>query len=92
VEGSYSSMHAQYGDNCLLCSKIYMWIDHFKKGRTSVCNEERSGRLSMSRTENNIQAIERMVQKNRQITVDNIARLPYVWYSERSSKRKKIFI
>jgi hypothetical protein len=33
-------MQAQYGDNCLLRSKIYDWIDHFKKGRTSVCDEE----------------------------------------------------
>jgi hypothetical protein len=32
-------MQAQYGDNCLSCSKIYEWIDHFKKGRTFVCNE-----------------------------------------------------
>jgi hypothetical protein len=29
-------MQAQYGDNCLSRSKIYEWIDHFKKGRTSV--------------------------------------------------------
>jgi transposase len=48
-------MQAQYGDNCLSRSKIYEWIDHFKKGRTSVCDEERSGRPSTSRTENNIQ-------------------------------------
>jgi len=27
-------MQAQYGDNCLLRSKIHEWIDHFKKGRT----------------------------------------------------------
>jgi hypothetical protein len=33
-------MQAQYGDNCLLHSKIYKWIDHFKKGRTSVYGEE----------------------------------------------------
>jgi hypothetical protein len=58
-------MQAQYGDNCLPCSKIYEWIDHFKKGRTSVCDEERSGRLSTSRSENNIQAVERMVRENR---------------------------
>jgi hypothetical protein len=58
-------MQAQYGDNCLSCSKIYKWRDHFKKGRTSVCDEERSGRPSISRTENNIQAIERMVEENR---------------------------
>jgi hypothetical protein len=64
-------MQAEYSDDFLSCSKIYEWIDHFKKGRTSVCYE-RSGRLSMSRTENSIQAIERMVQENRQITGDDI--------------------
>jgi transposase len=66
-------MQAQYGDNCLSRSKIYEWLDHFKKGRTSVCDEERSGRPSTSRTENNIQAVERMVRENRRITVDDIA-------------------
>jgi transposase len=58
-------MQAQYGDNCLSRSKIYEWIDHFKKGRTSVCDEERSGRPSTSGTEINIQAVERMVRENR---------------------------
>jgi transposase len=50
-------MQAQYGDNYLSCSKIYEWIDHFKKRRTSVCDEKRSGRQSASRTENNIQPL-----------------------------------
>jgi hypothetical protein len=58
-------MQAQYGNNCLSRSKIYEWTDHFKKGRTSVCDEERSGRLSVSRTKNNIQAVGRMVRENR---------------------------
>jgi hypothetical protein len=66
-------MQAQYGDNCLSHRKIYEWINHFRKGRTSVCDEEGSGRLSMSRTEDSIQAVERMVQENRLITVDDIA-------------------
>jgi hypothetical protein len=48
-------------------------MDHLKKGRTSVCDEERSGRLSTSRTENNIQAVERMIRENRRITVADIA-------------------
>jgi hypothetical protein len=38
-------MQAQQGDNCLPHSEIYEWTDHFRKGRTSVCGEERSGRL-----------------------------------------------
>jgi hypothetical protein len=66
-------MQAQCGDNCLSRDEIYEWIDHFKKGRTSVCDEERLGRPSTSRTENNIQAVGRMVRENRRITVDDIA-------------------
>jgi hypothetical protein len=57
-------MRAQYGDNCLSRSKIYEWIVHIQMGRTSVCDEERSGRPSTSKTENNIQAVERMVWEN----------------------------
>jgi transposase len=66
-------MQPQCGDNCLSRSKIYEWIEHFKKERTSVCDEERSGRPSVSRTENNIQAVEGMVRENRRITVDDMA-------------------
>jgi transposase len=57
-------VQTQCGDSCLSRSKIYEWIDHFKKGRTSVCDEERSGRTSTSRTENNIRAVERMEREN----------------------------
>jgi hypothetical protein len=61
-------MQAQYGDNCLSHSKIYEWIDHFKKGRTFVCDEQTSGTTSTSRTENNIQAVERTVREKNSIT------------------------
>jgi hypothetical protein len=58
-------MQDQYSDNCLSRSKIHKWIDHFEKGRSSVCDEETSGRPSTSRTENNIQTYERMVRENK---------------------------
>jgi hypothetical protein len=67
-------MQAQYGDNCLSHSKIYKWTDHFKKGKTSVCDEEKSGRPSTSRAGNNIQADDRMLWENRPITVDETLR------------------
>jgi hypothetical protein len=54
-------IQAQYGDNCWFRSKIYEWIHQFKEGRTSVCDEERSERPSTSRTEDNVQAFERIV-------------------------------
>jgi hypothetical protein len=50
-------MQAQNGNNCLSRSKIYEWIDHLKKVTTSVCDEERSGRQSTSRTENNFKPL-----------------------------------
>jgi hypothetical protein len=65
-------MQAQCGDS-LSHSKIYKWIDHFKKGRTSVCGEERSRRQSTSRTENSVEAVERMVRVNKRIAMDDIA-------------------
>jgi hypothetical protein len=55
---------AEYGDNCLSRSKIYEWVVHFRNRRTSVCDEKRSGRPSTS-TENNTEAVERMVRENR---------------------------
>jgi transposase len=42
-------MQAQCGGNCLSRSNIYEWLDHFEKGRTSVCDVERSGRPSSCR-------------------------------------------
>jgi hypothetical protein len=44
-------MQAQYDDNCLSRNKIYGWLYHFQKGKSSVCDEVRSGRPSTSRTE-----------------------------------------
>jgi transposase len=78
---------AQYSDNCLSRSKIYEWTDHFKKGRSSVCDEDRSGRPSMSRTENSIQAIERMVRKNRQWTT--LRRLLCVWPMKEALRERR---
>ena len=56
-------MQAQYGDSCLSRSKIYEWIERFKQGRTSLCDDERSGRPSTSTTEDNVQVVEGIVME-----------------------------
>jgi hypothetical protein len=61
------------------CAGKFTWKYHFKKGRTSVCGEDRLGRASTSGTENNIQATGSMVRENTGNTVDDIAEAFYMF-------------
>ena len=48
-------------------------MKRFSEGRESVTEEERSGRPSTSRTEENIAKIRQIMRKNRRLTVRGIA-------------------
>jgi hypothetical protein len=78
---------AQYSVNSLSHSKIY-----FKNRRTSVCDEERPGRPSTSRTESKFKSLKEWYGKADESQWTTLRRLPYIWTNERSSKRKKVFI
>ena len=43
-----------FGDNAMSQSKTFLWYKRFKDGRTSVDDDERSGRPSTSTTPENI--------------------------------------
>ena len=43
-----------YGDSAMKKTAVYKWVKRFSEGRESVTDEERSGRLATSRTEENI--------------------------------------
>ena len=40
-----------YRDNAMKKTAVYKWVKRFTEGRESVTDEERSGRLATSRTE-----------------------------------------
>jgi hypothetical protein len=44
-----------------------------KNGRTSVTDDERSGRLSTSTTEENTERVQVMILDNRRVTIDEVA-------------------
>ena len=46
-----------YGDNAMKKTAVYKWVKRFFEGRESVTDEEKSGRPSTSRTEENIAKI-----------------------------------
>ena len=74
-----------YRDNAMKKTPVYKWVKRFSEGRESVNDEERSGRPTTSRTEENIAKIHQIVHKNHQLTLRNIAELVNI---ERETVRK----
>jgi len=62
-----------YGDNAMKKTAVYKWVIRFSEGRESVTDEERSGWLATSRTEENIAKIRQIVHENLWLTVRSIA-------------------
>ena len=57
-----------YGDAALSRTTIFEWHKRFREGRESVKDDERSGRPTTSRTDDNIAAVDKMVKKDRNVT------------------------
>ena len=66
-------LSAHYGNSALPQWSVYDWITMFKNGRTSVTDDERSGRPSTSTTEENVERVCSMILDNRRSTVDEVA-------------------
>ena len=61
-----------FGDLAPSCATVSNWFAEFKKGRTSSEDEERSGRQSTAVTEDNIDAVEKMVREGACVTYKDI--------------------
>ena len=62
-----------YGDAALSRTTIFEWHKRFREGRESVKDDERSGRPTTSRTDDNIAAVDKMVKEDRKVTSRLIA-------------------
>ena len=62
-----------YGDETMSRSRVCEWYKRFKEGREDVKDDPRSGRLSTSRTEANVERVRQMVRGDRRLTVRRIA-------------------
>jgi len=62
-----------YGDNAMKITAVSLWVKRFSEGRESVTDEERSGWLARSRTEENNAKVRQLVRENRRFTVRSIA-------------------
>ena len=55
-------------------SSVRRWVKHFKDGNASIQDEPRSGRPRTASSERNKERMDEIIQDDRLVTVDTIAR------------------
>jgi histone-lysine N-methyltransferase SETMAR len=64
-----------FGDNAMSQSKTFLWYKRFKDGRTSVDDDERSGRPSTSTTPENIAKDRQAILADRRQTIHDVCEI-----------------
>jgi len=62
-----------FGSDTLKKTAVYEWHERFKSGRESVENDERNGRPSTSKTDENINKVREMLINNHKLTIRELA-------------------
>ena len=62
-----------FGSDVLKKTTVYEWHERFRSGRESVEDNERSGRPSTSKTDENINKVREMLANNRKLTIRELA-------------------
>ena len=69
---TFESFTQAFGDRAPSCATIFNWFAAFKRGRTSLEDEGRNGRPSTAVTEENVDAVEKMVREDLRVTYKDI--------------------
>jgi histone-lysine N-methyltransferase SETMAR len=64
-----------FGDNAMSQNKTFLWYKRFKDGRTSVNDDERSGRPSTSTTPENIAKVREAILGDRRQTIHDLCEI-----------------
>ena len=59
----------EFGESTISRTQVQLWYNRFKEGREDVNDDARPGRPSTSTTDENIEAVKKMILDNRQITI-----------------------
>jgi transposase len=62
-----------FGDKAMSKTQTHKWYKHFKEGRTSIEDIERSGQPSTLKNEEIIQKVQKMVHSNHHLTIREVA-------------------
>ena len=67
--GTIQMMQMAFGNECMSKTGIKEWYNRFKRGRTSVDSDSRSGRPSTTKTLDNIERVRLAIEQDRRMTV-----------------------
>jgi len=70
----HQRLQCAYGSVCMGASSVPRGVKHFKDGNTSIQDEPRSGRPRTAPTERNKERVDEIIQNDRHVSVDTIAR------------------
>ena len=62
-----------FGVSIMSRTQIQLWYNGFREGREDVYDNARTSRLSTSTTDENIEAVKKMILDNRRITIREVA-------------------
>jgi len=77
---TFEMIRRAYGNEAMSRVRCFEWHAHFKRGRTSLKDDKRSGRPSMSSAPKNVETIQRLVHEDRRRTIKDIATIINVSY------------
>jgi len=73
VKETHEKLKLAYGDAAVTTKTVYKWFERFRNGCESAEEEEISGRLSTSKTQENVERVSEMIRSNRPLTIREIS-------------------
>jgi len=77
---TFQVIRRAYGNEAMIRARCFEWHARFKRGRTSLEDNKRSGRASTSSTPKNVETILRHVHEDRRRNIKDIAAIVNVSY------------
>jgi len=65
---TFEMLKQAFGDSCMSRSRTFEWFGHFKNGRTSTANDDRSGQPSTATTPSKVEQVRAAVNQDRRRT------------------------
>ena len=80
-----------YKDSAMGKTQVYQRFSRFKEGEMSIDDKPRSGRLSTSRIDENVEEVHAIVLEDRRRTIEEISKLSGITWSSFSEFCQKIW-